>query len=759
LAIRSVNASILLGLVTMIAMLIPYGPVAQGTAAVGLIILVGATLTSWFDLSGSGTAQRIAVTLGVGFLVVLVFFAFLGATLSHMGVQRPLARVPVVVSSFVVIVAILGSTMARGVDPVGVVLERVTARHLWWTLLLSLPPLLALVGVIQLNVTRNAAIAILTGALVIALATLAVALPLKSGGPPRIVLLLSAMLTAAWQGPMRGGWMAGSDIQHEYNIGSLALHQATFPLLHYVDPYGGMLSLTVWPAVLHALTGVQLRTILVLVPSLLLACCLLASWATIRERLGERSSALLCALFIVGSEPLLHEMPQLTRQCYALFFLALLVMAVTSRRLDPKASRMLACASGIGIAVTHYSSAYLAAGAVILGCALTICFRTERRYRVLTLPVTSTLVGVTLLWGGFVARTGRSIGQVLSSIRADGFNFLPGSTDFLTRWLHGASISQLVNANVIYANDQHLRATQYRWMHVDSRALNILLANSPAPTARGIPVVGPVLSFGSAALAEVLLLAAVASVGICLWRCRQDRRLAGLAGVALFFTLVSVLSRLSQTIGVDFGPSRVQAQAYLVFVVTIAVAVEGGPLLRYAARWARSDHRRGIGMVVAGALCAALAVATSTQLSTFAEHKAQLPVEYSATGEDAQRLLVPADLLAAHWVALHRPARFTVQADRFAQLGLYVYGYSDRRNFFGTVDPIVTDDGSWIFADRTNVIIGTARGGNNAEIGVFQFPGSYFAATRSMLYVSPTDIVFGSIPPGSRQTPSSVTIP
>jgi hypothetical protein len=87
-----------------------------------------------------------------------------------------------------------------------------------------------------------------------------------------------------------------------------------------------------------------------------------------------------------------------------------------------------------------------------------------------------------------------------------------------------------------------------------------------------------------------------------------------------------------------------------------------------------------------------------------------------------------------------------VQSDRFGQLALDIYGFNDRRDFISSVDPIIVDNPSWVFAYRTNLVYGSARGGNNAQTGVFRFPWAYFTSTRSILYVTPTDVVFGNVP-------------
>ena len=753
--VATLNATIALALVIGISFFIPANPVSQIVGVVGLLVLLGTAISSGLALQSVGLLQRMVITLSFGTLSCMLGGAAFAAILHALGVARPLSRVPSTTAFLVVIVGLALQSGRTGWDPVRSGFRGLTVRHVNWALVLSLPPLAALAGTVRLNVSGHADLAILVAITVVVLVALAVCLP-HGIGPPRPMLLASAMLTATWQNPMRGGWMAGFDIQHEFHIGSLAIHQGRFPLAHFVDPYGGMTSLTVWPALLHSLFGVGLHSVLVIAPSVFLAGCVLAIWCVVCEHLGRRGAAILCAIFILGSEPLLQELPQVTRQCYALFFFCVLVMAVGSARLPVRAARVVAAAGGVGVAVTHYSTAYLTAGAVLVGCALTYAYRTPREQRVLSLWVSTVIVGAAVAWGALVAKTGSSISQVLASIRSDGFKLLPGTGGLVTKWLSAASVSRIVNVKVLQASDLHLRLTRYHWMQVDPHWRTVPMVNVVAPTAHGVPVVGSVMSFLGVILAQGILVLAIVSVLTCLVIALRDRSAAGLAGIALFFVLAAGLSRFSQTIGVEFDPARVQAQAYLVFAATTSIALAAWKVPLRIGNWQKGRPVRRLLIVVLATGCAAVALLTSTELANFTEVHAGLPTNLSAVGEGAQRLPVPADVTAAGWLAANRPSPGFVQSDRFGELPLYVYGFIDRIDFFGSIDPVILDNGSWILATRTNVVLHTARGGDNAKVGVFRFPSAYLAATRPILYASTTNVVYGSVPGPSRHHPGGV---
>jgi hypothetical protein len=719
-------------------------PLAQTAAVVGIIVVIGAFFSDFLSWRRSTLTQRVVVVVAFGLLAMFLVGAGMAPLLHAAGVARPLTRVPLLVTWLVVLAAVNAVSSARRHDPVATAFDGLRFVHVGWMALLVVPPLLGLFGVEQLNHHHDEAWAIAMGVLVVVLAGLAIALPERPSGPPRVLLLASALLTAAWQGPLRGGWLAGYDIQHEFSVANTAVKLGRFPIPIHSDPYKGMLSLTVWPAQVHALTGLSLRSILAFPPSVMLALCLVAAWGTIRERVGPRLSALLCVLFLVASEPLLRELPSVTRQCYALFFFAVIVMAVVAQAPSPRSARWVVAAAGVGTALSHYSSAYLAAGAVLVGWLLFLAYRTPRGLRTLTAPVVGIVLGTTVVWGLLIAKTGSNFHQLATSIRNDGLRLLPGSGNPITRWLHGASVSQLVHARVIRANDTGLRLTYLRWMHVTSAAKHVPLVNAAAPKASGVPVLGALLSIGAALLSEAVLIGALVSVVGCLWLAVRDRRLAGLSGMAVFGALAAGMSRSSQTVAVEFGPTRVQAQMYLVFVVVVAVCAQA--LLRDRANLRGVIAHWKLPLVAGGVVLALVGTVYSTQIGLLTQRGGSLPLEYASTGEQIERVPVPADLAAARYLATFAPRTTVVQADYFGQLSLFNYGFAVGRRLVPSVDPIIIDNSGWVLATTPNLIQHRARGGTVTSVGVFVFPVAYLTGTRAVLYTSPTDAVYGQIP-------------
>ena len=101
------------------------------------------------------------------------------------------------------------------------------------------------------------------------------------------------------------------------------------------------------------------------------------------------------------------------RQSVALFPFTLLILLVADPPARIRRVRVLAIVLGIGLAVSHYSTAYLTIGAVLTAWLLGVALRT-RPVSVGSSPpgATAGITGAGLIWGLLVADTGPRLRQV-----------------------------------------------------------------------------------------------------------------------------------------------------------------------------------------------------------------------------------------------------------------------------------------------------------------------------------------------------------
>ena len=165
---------------------------------------------------------------------------------------------------------------------------------------------------------------------------------------------------------------------------------------------------------------------------------------------------------------------------------------------------------------------------------------------------------------------------------------------------------------------------------------------------------------------------AVVSVLLCIWRSRGRPVLAGdrRHGSVLPRDLGGS-PRFSGTISVDFGPSRVEAQAYLLFVAIAAVGLE--QLASVRATRSPTPERGVDPKRPARRRCvvAALSVSTASELSNLADPGAQPPAELSATGQQADGCSRPMTSSRPGWLAVRplEPLDHPVRPLRFVRAG------------------------------------------------------------------------------------------
>ncbi|MGP8065211.1 MAG: hypothetical protein ACLP81_02385, partial [Acidimicrobiales bacterium] len=233
----------------------PASPGAQLVSTVGLILLPGLLLTSLIVPWGITGLRKLLLATGIGITLFCFVGAAAGAIGPHLGVSRPLSRVPLLVVWLVLLAILAAVAIVRRSDPVGDLLAGLPRHSLWWIAALAVPPCIALVGATELNATSSNTIAAAAIVLGLGLVFASVAFSRRIGEGLQAGFVGSAVVTLVWQIPTRGGWLWGWDIQHEFSVAAATIAAGRFPIPHSHDPYAGMLSLTVLPAQLHFLNA------------------------------------------------------------------------------------------------------------------------------------------------------------------------------------------------------------------------------------------------------------------------------------------------------------------------------------------------------------------------------------------------------------------------------------------------------------------------------------------------------------------------
>lgn len=731
------NVTTALCVLTAFTIFLPHSPSSQIVGTIGLIALPGYVGADFFRSERLSIGCRLLISGAIGLTFFYVYGLAVALIPQLFGVQRPLDGWFIKFSWLAVLVALCAYSLAAGFDPVRAGLQGLSRKKVAWAAALAVPPLVSLVAVNMLNLDGSAQLAVVVALIAIAMVVAAIAVAGRDVGPPTILILASATLTFLWQQPMRGGWMAGWDISHEIFVATQTVNAGRFPIPGANNPYQGMLSLTVLPAQLQSIFGLQLRTFFVILPSIALVGVVAAMWYTLRYLLPPRLSAALVAIVLIGSQSFETVLTGVTRQCWALFFFAMLIFLLVTFPRPSARVRILAVALGFGMAASHYSTALIAAGAIIAAWLVMEIVRYPNKSRLLDRYVAASIIAITLLWESLIAHIGSNISDVANAINDYGFQILPGSGNLLSRWIAGADINGTETVAQLRRADHTLRRTSLSWMKVTPQADHVNLRPDATPVAHGVPILGALASALQNLIAQGLLLLIIVSVIFLAWRSFRTKSGAAVVGMAIFALILSAVSRVSQTLGVQIGPTRIEVQAYMIFVVAIALAIAGTnkrPVLH--------GQATRNGLIAVSYLVVIVALLSGLFLTNFVEAQAALPLSYDSHGLLAERTITPIDLIAANWFVGHVGGHY-LQSDRYGQVALFAYGGAQNPRLIPSLDPIIVDNNSWLFLDHENVLLGRAQGGTNAASAVYQAPVTYYEATRDVLYASNADAVFG----------------
>jgi hypothetical protein len=109
---------------------------------------------------------------------------------------------------------------------------------------------------------------------------------------------------------------------------------------------------------------------------------------------------------------------------------------------------------------------------------------------------------------------------------------------------------------------------------------------------------------------------------------------------------------------------------------------------------------------------------------------------HASVGEEYERLAISrAEYATADWLADRDDDPLLVSTDRYGQIVLLATPRGKILNF-PTIDPSAVDFRSYVYASRTNLVEGRARGKEENLFAVFSFPVDFYSTTRATVYAT-----------------------
>lgn len=391
------------------------------------LLVPGYLLLNQFKYGIASRWETVSFSLGLSVLLLMVSGLALNA-LHGIGVEKPLSTLNIFMMLNALTIGLLWRIRTM---PVGLRGYRLLPRLEEGLFIggLTLLPLLAAGGAIRLN---NGGSNVLTMALFAAVPLVFSLLLWRKKQqhlyPYALFMMgLSVLLATS----MRGWYIAGHDIRHEFSVFQQAMEHGFWAVTTTSsDPYNACLSITILPTLLakvSSLSGIYLYKIIF---QIIFAAVLLPLYYLFK-RIGGAKVALMSGFIILSFPTFLNDMPFLLRQEIAFLFFGLLA-AVTFMKIARTPKLWLTVLLLAGLILSHYSTSYATLGLLFFAWAFYKVFTRKKpslasalAYPILSLPLIITAFLFTFMWNAQVTATTSNLSGTLSGTIKD---LLSGST-------------------------------------------------------------------------------------------------------------------------------------------------------------------------------------------------------------------------------------------------------------------------------------------------------------------------------------------
>lgn len=651
------------------------------------------------------------------------------------GLTGPLRAGPFLIGLEVTCLALLAASVTA---PSNVAIEwRSLSRpaHLAWPFFL---PLIAAGGALRLNNGHANNVALIAAAAFAALLVTTAVFASRLDEALLEVILYAAGLTTSWAYSMRGNSVYGFDIATEYQRLHETIATGAWHAAHPNDAYGAMLSVTVMPAELHFLSGVSGLMVLKIVYPMIYALFPVAIFDLARRILSRRWSFGASA-FTIGQYAF-TEIPTVARQEIALVLFVALVAAMLDTRIQRSSRWALVALLGLGMALSHYSTTYVAI--TLIGLMLPLqwtasWFREIPRITGAVAVAFIVTLAAAVIWYVPVTHSDSHLTQVVQTVEAQGLDVLPNRPpggSLLAAYLQGntptpipaGQYAQLVHASYL-VNKPFITPLP------DASLSQYTLRNSAVPK----PPVKWRLGYDALSITMLIveqLANVLAVLGALLMVLRRKAsvitRQVGL--LALGTTLLLTVLRFSGTLAVAYGQERAELQGLVLLAVSLCWTMQS-----------LADARKKLQTCVLGVTTACLAVVlVNTTYLMGAVLGGGMSVNLADSGAAFEYFYITApELASAQWLGNAVLPGQLVYADAYGQLPVATVTQM-QQGLFLDLTPLTLNQHAWVYASRTNVINGRAFAFFNDHRATYFFPANFLSDNYDLVYTNGSSEVF-----------------
>lgn len=734
--------------------LAPLAPSASGLALIALLVAVhglwlaqvllislllvvpGVVLLRALRVPGTAIAA-FPVYIPAASLVVLIGSGlgvnWIGLLL---GMTAPIRAGPLLIGLELVCFSLLASSV-RAPNTVTIPWHWLSGRvNLVWPLVI---PLIAAFGAMRLNDGHGSTVAF--AGVVAGVALLVWAMPLASRlDPVCLAMILYAVgLAIMWSFSLRSTFVYGFDIASEYHAMNQTVVAGAWHTYHPGDAYGAMLSITLLPAELHALSAMSGLLLFKIVYPMLFALFPVAIFG-LAHKVLPRCWAFIAAAFVVAQSTFAQELPALARQEIALLLFIAFVAAMLNTQLPKSVQWPLVSLFGVVMAVSHYSTTYLAIGMTLLLLLLQWAASWIRPVPRITGAVAIGFIAATAsaaLWYVPVTHSSSDITRFVDTLQTQGLDLLPNQSqtgNLISSYLNGNAVTP-VNASryAQLVRQEYEKGRPFVVPFPDASSPLYALHDSSPPTTVRLHPVATVLGIAELLVQQLAnLLAAIGAIQIVLRR-RSTSLIARQVGLFALATLSGLaIIRLSGTVASEYNQERALIQSLFFLSITLSWSMVGlGGLSR---------GRQKVVLTAAAAAIALMFMYTGGIISALLGGGES--VNLANSGEAFERFYMTApELASASWLGDHFTNGQLVYADEYGQLRLHAEtGIAN--GLLTDITPMTLNQYAWIYASRTNIVDRRARGFYQQELATYVFPLRFIEKHYNIVYTDGTSEVF-----------------
>ncbi len=653
------------------------------------------------------------------------------------GVGSPLRPVPLLASLELTCLALLASSFNSRPDVAIDWRPLLQSARLAWPLAL---PLVAAAGALRLNSGHSNSVALIAIVALVLLLVATAAFASRLDETLLKVVLYAAGLALGWSFSLRGDGVYGFDISTEYQRLEQTILTGVWHAVHPEDAYGAMLSVTVMPAAVHALSGVSGLLVLKVVYPMIYALFPIAIF-DLGRRILPPCWAFIAAAFTVGQYAFI-EIVSVSRQEIAFLLFAALIAAMLDKQMHRRSQWSLVILLSFAMALSHYSTTYVAITVIGLTIPLQWAVSWIREIPRITGAVAVAFVaslGAAIIWYVPLTQSDSHLLQVAQTVQAQGLNVLPNRVpggSFLSAYLQGNNTENPIQAKQyqerVYSlylgnrpNITPLNAAKSSRYDLDDLAV----PEPPVKWRLGYDTLG--LSF---LLIEQLANVLAAIGGLLMVLRRNSSALTRQIGLlALVTTLLLTVIRFSGTLAAAYGQERAQLQGLVLLAVSLCWTVRGLASIRRA-------RQAWILNITAGCLAVVL-VSTTYLAGAVLGGGTSANLANSGTAFEHFDITAP-ELASAQWLGNTIEPGQLVYADEYAQLPL-VAATGIQNGLLLDVTPLTLNAHAWVYADRTNVTEGRAFAlYNNDRVATYVFPADFLSTYYDLVYTDGSSEVF-----------------